>query len=168
MARWRERANLDSGLKLDINKLLRDGTLQPGELTSQVTYWRRVANGEIVAIAIIEAEMRSDRPPRISIEHDGREQGVRLTYRPRNFGGVQWYFLCPDTGRRVSVLWKPPGACYFASREAFGRQVAYGSQFQTPRDRAISAAQSIRRRLGGNEWLSGLNGFPPRRCPDRC
>lgn len=162
MARWRERASLDSGLKLDINRLLRDGMLKPGELTRYATSWRRIPTGEIVAAAIIEAEMRPDRPPRISIELAGREQGIRLTYCQRNFGGRQWYFLCPDTGRRVSVLWKPPGTRYFASRQAFGREVAYGSQFQTPRDRAISAAQMIRRRLGGNEYLSGLRGFPPK------
>ncbi len=162
MARWRERASLDSGLRLDINGLMRDGMLKPGELTRYATSWRRIPTGKIVAGAIIEAEMRPDRPPRISIELAGREQGIRLAYCQRNFGGRQWYFLCPDTSRRVSVLWKPPGARYFASRQAFGRQVAYGSQFQTPHDRAISAAQMIRRRLGGNEYLSGLRGFPPK------
>lgn len=160
MARWRQRASLDSGLKLDINKLMRDGTLKPGELTCQATSWRRVATGEIVAVAIIDAEMRPDRPPRISIEYAGREQGVRLAYCRRNFGGRQWYFLCPDTGRRVSVLWKPPGARYFASRQAFGRQVAYGSQFESPRDRALSAARDIRRRIGGPDCISCLDPFP--------
>lgn len=141
---------------------LRDGTAKAGEVTRTATVWRRIPSGDIVAAAIIEANMRPDSPARITIEHGGREQCVRLRAAPRHFSGVQWYFLCPDTGRRVSVLWKPPGARYFASRQAFGRQVACGSQFQTPRDRALSAAQMIRHRLGGNEWLSGLNGFPPK------
>ncbi len=162
MARWRERASLDSGLRLDINGLMRDGALKPGELTRYATSWRRISTGKIVAGAIIESDMRPERPPCVSIELAGREQGISLASCRRNYGGRQWYFLCPDTGRRVSVLWKPPGARYFASRQAFGRQVAYGSQFLTPRDRAISAAQMIRRRLGGNEYLSGLRGFPPK------
>ena len=162
MPRRRERVRLESGLKLDLNRLMRDGPVKAGELTCRATVWTRIPSGEPVAMAIIEADMRPDSPARITIEHDGRVQSVRLRAVARHFGGVQWYFVCPGTGRRATVLWKPPGGRYFASREAFERQVAYGSQFQCPRDRARSVAQMIRHRLGGNEWVSGLGGFPPK------
>jgi hypothetical protein len=38
-------------------------------------------------------------------------------------------FVCPITGRLASVLWRPPGAKRFCSRQVWGRQVAYASQF---------------------------------------
>jgi len=55
-------------------------------------------------------------------------------------GSLRPYCICPRTARRISALWKPPGSRSFAGRQAWGRQVAYGSQFETPRDRALSAA----------------------------
>jgi hypothetical protein len=160
MPRRRERVRLEDGLRLDLNRLMRDGLVKAGELTRRETLWNRIPSGELVAMAIIEADMRPDSPARITIEHGGRVQHLRLRPVARHFGGLQWFFVCQETGRRATVLWKPPGGRYFASREAFGRQVAYGSQFECPRYRALSAAQSIRHRLGGNEWLAGLNGFP--------
>jgi hypothetical protein len=66
---------------------------------------------------------------------------------PRHFGGRQWYFVCPRTYSSVSVLWMPPGAKQFASRQFWGRQVAYASQFETPSDRAWRGKAKIKARL---------------------
>jgi hypothetical protein len=48
------------------------------------------------------------------------------------------------------LLWKPPGASRFCSREAWGRQVAYRSQFQNASDRAHLGKERIKARLIGN------------------
>ena len=56
----------------------------------------------------------------------------------------------------------PPGAKSFGSRQTWGRQVAYSSQFQTRCDRALNAAQAIRARLGGSDW-AGIDEFDPPR-----
>jgi hypothetical protein len=45
------------------------------------------------------------------------DQRINLVAQPRHFGGRQWYFICPSMNRRVSVLWKPPGAPEFACRQ---------------------------------------------------
>jgi hypothetical protein len=90
------------------------------------------------------------------------DQWINLEAVPRHFGGRQWYFHCPQTGRRASVFWKPPGASESASRQTWGRQVAYGSQFETPHDRALSAAQDIRYRLGGKDYISLEEHSPPK------
>ena len=161
--RTRERVSLDSGLKLDLNRLIRNGTVKPGALVRSTTAWNWVATGETIARAHIEADMLPGNDPSFSVRLFGEDaQRIELTAEPRHFGGVQWYFLCPVKRWPCSVLWRPPGARFFASREAFGRQVAYGSQFQSPHDRALTKAQMIRHRLGGREWLSGLDGFPPK------
>jgi hypothetical protein len=140
MARSRQRVRLEGGLKLDINHLLRRGRNQPGskaDLSCRVHGWMRVKSGSL-------------------------DQRIELVSLARPYGGRQWYFLCPRTGRRASVLWKPPGAPSFACRQAWGRQVAYGSQFQSPYRRACSGAEAIRDRLGGRRYSEWSGELPPR------
>lgn len=161
MPRPRVRVNLDDGLKLDLNRLTRQGIVKPGfNIGSKFIRWNSNTGNEI-ASGVINA-----------ITHDAEEEGllhlavrnqvqwITLRAEARHFGGRQWYFVCPDTQRRVSVLWCPPGACHFASRHAWRRQVAYGSQLETPFDRAIR---------GRNKVMEGLTGsvgkgrhFPPK------
>ena len=60
------------------------------------------------------------------------------------------------TGGFATVLWRPPGARRFCSRQAWGRQVAYRSQFQGASDRAYLGKERIKARLIGDldpaEW----------------
>jgi len=162
MGRARERVSLNAGLKLDLNWLMRRDFAKPGAMVRGVLNWDWDWTGERIAQATIVANMLSDADARISISQDGREQVISLCSAARHFGGRQWYFTCPKTYDAVSVLWKPSGSPYFASRQAFGRQVAYASQFQTKHDRALSKAQAIRRRVGGGDCISCLDAFPPK------
>jgi hypothetical protein len=103
-----------------------------------------------VASGVFNIEMRGEGKGSLTLTLDGVEQTVQVRGVRRHFGGFQWYFICPVSGRSASVLWLPPGAKHFASRLAWGRKVAYDSQFQTWHDRAFSQAEKIRRRLGGS------------------
>ena len=65
--------------------------------------------------------------------------------------------MCPVLNRPVSVLWKPPGASRFCSRQTWGRgRVAYRSQFLGPDDRAHAGQTKIKSHLIGDcdpdEW----------------
>src|SRR5262245_46081829 len=86
----------------------------------------------------------------------GSDQLISLVSCPRPFGGRQWYFVCPVLHRQASVLWMPPGAKEFCSRHAWGRQVAYRSQFQSVYDRGHAGKAKIKARLIGDldpeEW----------------
>lgn len=106
--------------------------------------------------------MTGERRGWLRLQLGALDQTIDLEAHPRPYGGRQWYFLCPRTRRRASVLWMPPGAHAFASRRAWGYQVAYGSQFLSPWDRALDAAQEVRYRLGGRDWVSLDAGLPPR------
>src|SRR5271169_2235192 len=90
------------------------------------------------------------------ISINGLTQRITLVARRRHFGGHQWFFLCPATGRRATVLWKPPGASKFCSRQTWGGQVAYHSQFQDTATRAQLGKERIKARLIGDldpdEW----------------
>jgi hypothetical protein len=133
MSRLRQRACLESGLKLDINRLLRNGTIP------------RTMDGE--------------KAGSLRVSYPDFEQEIRFISRRRHFGGRQFYFECPATGRLASVLWKPPGARRFASRQAWGGQVAYQTQFADKTQRAHLAKAKIQERLSSHEWWDDL---PPR------
>jgi hypothetical protein len=160
MPRPRQRVRLESGLKLDLNKLMRDGHVKRGQLGRGTISWSR--GGESVAEGSLEVCLPPESPGWFALKVGSLDQRIQLHAAQRHFGGAQLYFVCPVTGRRVSVLWLPPGARRFASRHAWGRQVAYGSQFETPHDRALSTAQDIRHELGGKNYISLFELPPPK------
>jgi hypothetical protein len=98
----------------------------------------------------------------LRIQLGALDQQIWLKRTPRPYGGGQWYFRCPVTSGDCTVLWMPSGARKFASRKAWGRQVAYSSQFQTRYDRALTAAQRIRANLGGPDWAGIDETDPPK------
>jgi hypothetical protein len=155
MPRPLERVRLENGLKLNLNRLARDGFVCPGAATGPIgikwtsDYWGEIATG------LIWADMRGDWEGSFRIVIGKLDQTIILVARRRHFGGHQWYFMCPVTNRAASVLWKPPGASRFCRRQTWGRQVAYASQFLTPTDRAWRGKSKI------NARLCRIGGFDP-------
>jgi hypothetical protein len=147
MPKYRQRACLEDGLKLNINNLMRDGLLKPNALISWSTVWRSTYTGEPIA----EARFRANLGPQegqLEIRLNGTLQTIVLTPRPRHFGGYQWYFVCPVMNVCCSVLWRPPGASRFCSRHAWGRRrVAYRSQFLDADNRAHRGKAKIKAKL---------------------
>ena len=156
MGRARQRIRLEDGLKLDLNQLARDGYVRPGaDIGLRGVRWTHAYWGEI-AFGIITADMRGCSPGwlRIRVGHldqpvalSSLDQRVELSSQPRRYGGQQWYFVCPANGRLASVLWKPPGAERFCSRQAWGGQVAYSSQFKDATQRAHQGTAKVKARL---------------------
>ena len=154
MARPRQRVRLQDGLWIDLNKLLRDGP--PGTIPWPIEIgWTSNFYGE-VAKGWITIERETEDRGCLRIVMNELDQRLELIAQPRHFGGQQWYFRCPVTSRKCSVVWLPPGASRFSSRQAWGKQVAYSTQFESPFDRAISARQKVKLRLIGDldprEW----------------
>ncbi len=150
MPRNRYRVCLQDGLKLDLNRLARQRTVSPGGQSFAHIKWTHSFWGDI-ASGTIAADMRGGRFGRLEIVlGNGAPQTVQLIREPRRFGGGQWYFICERTSRRASVLWRPPGATRFRSRQAWGRQVAYQSQFLDPTNRAHLGKSKIKNRLIAN------------------
>ena len=163
MARCRERAKLEDGLRLSLPKLMRDGFLKRGErIPPRVLRWVWTHANEEAASLVLSGSMEGHAEGWLRLHSNWIDQYIELRARPRQFGGSQWYFLCPYTGRDALVLWRPPGADRFAARQRWGRQVAYGSQFETPHERALSQAHRIRTRVGGPFWAPLDMPFPPK------
>jgi len=112
--------------------------------------------GEVISSGWISADLRCDVEGLFHIQVGELEQTITLITFPRYLGGRQWFFLCPVTHRRASVVWLPPGAQQFASRHAWPGRVAYRSQFMTAMDRAQLGMERIKQRLIGDldpeEW----------------
>jgi hypothetical protein len=121
MPRPSQRVCLQGGLKLDLNRLIRRGTVRPGAGTGpQLIQWTNSYTGEIVAFAEITANLYGSEEGWFRVQAGSLDQWIGLIACPRHYGGKQWYFVCPVTPRRASVLWKPPGATRFRSRQGWG------------------------------------------------
>jgi hypothetical protein len=152
MPRPLQRICLETGLKFDINRAIRDGWITPGARTRSVVQWAKRPAWTVTA------NMAGTQRGYVRIQIEALDDGIELEARTRHFGGQQWFFLCPYLNRRAMVLWMPPGASHFASRLAWGRRVAYASQFLDENSRAHHGQAKLRRRLcrvGGfnpDEW----------------
>lgn len=162
MPKPRSRVCLQDGLKLDINRLARRGFIRFGARSGlrgiawNHSYWGKVGSG------VIEADMSQPfKEGWLKIQMGDFFQRISLESQPRHFGGRQWFFVCPVRHRKTTVLWKPPGASRFCSRQTWGRQVAYHSQFQDYVGRAHLGKERIKSRLiadlDPDEWE-----FPPK------
>ena len=161
MSRSRMRACLQECPSLNLNWLVRNGLIRRAGFTpGQSIAWRMRGYGA-VASGFISADMTDPSTGWLKIWMDEFSQEIALARQSRHFGGGQWYFVCPLTSRKVSVVWKPRGATQFASRYAWPNKVAYLTQFGSWIDRAHLGKAKIKARLLGDsdpeEW-----DLPPR------
>ena len=150
MPRARQRICLESGLKLDLNQLIRQGVIRRGVSSGPfLMRWTNSYTGELTANAFLTPDMRWEHEGTLHIKMADIEQTIILTPRRRGFGGHQWYFMCPYEDRCCSVLWRPPGAKQFRCRQGWGKRVAYASQFVDRVNRAHRGKAKIKQRLIG-------------------
>jgi hypothetical protein len=126
MPALRKRQYLDIGARLDVNELVRDGTID----TSGPQYsWLQVTLPTGVQTIALEKLPRS--------------------VPSRRRGGHQWYFRCPMTGARAMVLWLPPGQERFCSQQYWRKEQRrfYRSQAMDWCRRAHAGSDRIEARL---------------------
>src|SRR6476620_810318 len=122
MSRPRQRVCLQDGLKLDLNRLIRNGLVRRAAFARNFIRWSHPYWDDVVT-GTITADLAGDFHGSLEIEIGDRGQRLSLIACPRPYGGRQWYFNGPQLGRRASVLWRPPGANRFRSRQGWGRHV---------------------------------------------
>lgn len=62
----------------------------------------------------------ADRLLHLSFNHGLQvKQSIKLDSTPLNFGGVRWWFICPNCSRRVAHLHLPSRAFYFRCRHCY-------------------------------------------------
>jgi hypothetical protein len=151
------RPTVEDALKLDLHRLIRTGSFQPGARVTGSLTWTDPYSGKQTASIGYEAHMSGEhgwvRLRYTTTNHWNGEKThhdytVQLATTPQPFGGRRWWWVCPRRGDLVSKLYKPAGNGIFASRKA--HRLAYRCQRQSPYDRAISQAFKHRRRLGAD------------------
>jgi hypothetical protein len=156
------RATCESCLSIDVRQWHRLGWLRAGQ---RFTWsWTRggKALGSVVVRTEPDAVILMFKPS--GAEGNGSrsvEQRLPLVWTRCHFGGARPWLRCTGhsdgqaCGRRAAKLFLCPPPL-FACRPCCG--LAYASQQEIPRHRAISRAQKARMRLGGNANL--LEPFP--------
>jgi hypothetical protein len=122
MPRSRQRACLQDGLSLNLNRLARQGFIRPGAATGPVGIkWTNRLDAE-VASGVITADMSGPHEGWFRIQIGQLDQRIVLVSRPRHFGGRQWYFVCPYMNRRDGVVdaARGPFLCFAAALGAAG------------------------------------------------
>jgi len=91
----------------------------------------------------------------------GGDATVPVVRQPMRFGGIRYRFRCParSCDRRVEMLYLVDG--YFACRVC--HHLAYRSQRESSRERLLTKAVGIRRRLGWPDDPMEPNGDRPKR-----
>ncbi len=124
--RTRNRGAVEHTLRLNMSDLKRLGFLRPGARMSGAVKWNR--NGR--QTAAINLAMNLTAPDAgfaeltFTVDGESRMQRIAIDADPCRFGGRRFYFICPRTAVRCSVLCCVGGV--FASRQF--HRLSYASQ----------------------------------------
>jgi len=165
---------VEDGLKLDIRRLRKQGLLQENVSSHGGSIvWSYTATGEKIASAGYSFDTHSDLPwfeLKYSVTNsNGDRESVNERFAlerfPQPYGGHRWYIRCPSSGRRCQCLYKPAGAIYFRSRQAYRMQ--YHSQCEDFGSRMISQMHRVSDKVlnqGPPDWREKYGNweFPPK------
>lgn len=136
---------------LDVNRLHREGCLNPGRRGNWV--WSR-GSEEVGRIdyRAEDGQFVLDYKVRVAgSDWEPIKQSIPITYIDCNYGNQRPYFLCPGVvngrhcGKRVGKLFA--GGRFFLCRHCY--QIAYSSQSESREDRMLRRANKVRMALGG-------------------
>lgn len=100
MPRPRQRACLEQGLKLDINRLARNGFVRRGARSGPFGIcWSWTYTGDEIATGLITSNMEGAYEGWLRIQIGSLDQTIILVPNARHFCGRQWYFVCPVMNR---------------------------------------------------------------------
>ena len=133
---------------LDIRKVHRAGRLKAGESCTWSWTWGIDSVARInlqVGDDVVTLRYRVTDPFGESREYS---YPVRIEWTPCNYGGRRAWWLCPDCGRRVAVLY---GGRRYACRHC--HDLTYKSTRTAPGSEFYARANKVRARLG---WGGGI------------
>jgi hypothetical protein len=138
-----------------------------GEAVTFPPMCARVPAGELVVVPSLEGLRGQLRLAWADGQGRAGDGTVELEALRPFMGGLSWYALCPRTGRRCGLLYRPAKARGFASRVA--HRLRYRSQGETPAELAARRARRWRLRLGEDPPVVGgqLPDPPPRMRADQ-
>ena len=146
--RWDSRSTTDESLYLDIRWLKKQGYLRPGA-AGPLTWSRRGKQTGYINYKMGLNRVFLNYCCRAHGNEEEVEQIISLDQTPCNYGGFRTWFLCPQCGKRVAVLYG--AGKYFLCRHCYN--LTYASQQEDEATRLIRKARKIRERLGASDDL---------------
>ncbi len=118
---YNRKATADASCSLKMSYLRKDGMLSSGYSSGTRIWSSNMTNKKtIIGLAV---DITDDPYVRLIYSVTDREGNktdydyqISLVTTPCNFGGVRYWFACPDCWRRVGVLYLAPGDVYFRCR----------------------------------------------------
>ena len=141
------RPTVENGLTLDINRLIRQRCIVPGNHLAGTLTW-----GNNVASIGYGASLVSPETAWVRLHYSANsmpeDYRVQLVTSPCPYGGRRWWWICPRSGRQVAKLHLPPGGRVFAARQVY--RLPYRSQRITALDRSHDRQRRLYRKLGAD------------------
>ncbi|MFZ4605739.1 MAG: hypothetical protein ACOYM5_05730 [Caulobacter sp.] len=156
--RTKSRGTVDEAQRLDLSRLRRLKFLKPDSLVRGPIYWtcRGERSGSITLTVDLTSLDGAHARLAYTAGGEAKVQVVQLVASPCRFGGHRYYWLCPVTMQRCTVLAYAGGR--FASRQA--QRLAYATQSADALDRlgrARDKAEARARGQGGHPRPRGAN-----------
>jgi len=154
--RWDKKTTLEVCRCLDINRMVKLGSIQPDTMRSGSWVWTNAQTGEQTSsLGYTSSTSNPDNmflQLRYVTSHDKNayDYKIKIERTPLHFGGYRYWFICPYTRKRVAKLYKPYGAEKYASRHAFS--LSYASQSEAAHDRALRKKWKLVNKLGGDQY----------------
>ena len=150
-----KKIRVESCLTLSMKELRKAGGLRDG---ARGTYrWAR-SNGDEARVSFLCDH--SSAPPALKVSYkvtvpDGasgaHDHSIELDSDPCPLGGRQWYFRCPDCGRRVRNLHMPP------TEQVFGCRICFDLTYRSVQE-SSAAVRALRKDPAALE--RALHGSP--------
>lgn len=144
------KATTDGSLRLDVGAMAKAGSLRPGAVSA----WQWTRGGQ--PCGNIQVQYEKDRLVLVyrslapSGQWQDRRLAVPLVHTACGFGGERPWFLCPNCGLRVAILYLG-GSGAFSCRHCL--DLAYPSSREETLDRAFRRVDKLRARL---RWTPGI------------
>jgi len=144
---------LEDCLCLDINRMVKQGSIQPDTYCNGSWIWTVKDTGEQTSSISYTSDTRDPRNMYLNVRYtivstdEKHDYNIQIECTQLHFGGHRYWFVCPYTGRRVTKLYGAHGADKYGSRHAFN--LSYASQSENRTDRAFRKRWKILDKLDG-------------------
>ena len=107
---YQRKLTVEECFSLDVNLLVKDGFIKFGQRDSGVIVWKNEITGIELGSCEVQADITNIDDSWISFTYktltsEQISQGIYLIPTTPNYGGIRWWFECPDCGKKAVKLY---------------------------------------------------------------
>lgn len=154
--RWGKKTVVEDCRCLDINRMVKQGCIQPASHRSSSWVWTNAQTGEKVSSISYTSNTLDPHNMYLNVSYttvstdEKHDYNIRIERTLLHYGGHRYWFICPYTRRRVSKLYGAHGADKYGSRHAFN--LSYASQSESGHDRALRKKWKLLDKFDGDQY----------------